>query len=596
MPLFNTANAVDYSLIGLYFVVVIWVGLYSARKNRNTADYFRGGGKIPWVLAGLSNWVAGFSAFMFVAAAGFTYNYGIIAVLIYTSAFWAYIFGYFTFAKMWRRARIDSPLEFLTRRFSPSTTYFYSVTSIVPQVVGIGQGLYIVCLVVASVLGFADQRVAFAGITITGFQISTIVVGVVMVFYTAIGGLWAAVLSDAVQCIILAVMSLVVFLLSFQHLGHGAGFFAGVHRLWLEAPLNYFRLHGETGNSIFILSFLISAFLGYNLNWAVVQRYHSVADERGAQKMALICAGLSLVAPLLWILPVMVARIIFPDMHALWPTLAAPEEASFVSLALLLLPHGMLGFVVSAILSASLGQANDTFNWLSATVTHDLYMPWFRWRTGDTPADRKQMRVAHVSMVLMGACGVAVAFYIPRFGGAFKFALIYYSLVITFYIPVGLGMLFRRTPWWSGIASCSAAIVVVSAMAVFHIWDRTTWQTYERNVLTETIVASVVFGLSAFWYNEGDPRGAGARRLEADLKVPVIVANEAAVGGNNLRVYGLVGAVSVVLGLALMVCACLPAGGHTSPKINVVAGLILLAAGTALWRLSRRAPPDPRRT
>ncbi len=177
---------------------------------------------------------------------------------------------------------------------------------------------------------------------------------------------------------------------------------------------------------------MISGFLGYNCNWAMVQRYHSVADERGAQKMALLCAGLSLMGPLLWILPVMAARVIFPDMHALWPTLTAPEEASFVSLALLLLPHGMLGFVVSAILSAALGQANDIFNWLSATVTHDLYVPWRRWRTGRAPTDKQQMRTAHLSMVIMGACGVAVAFYIPSFGGVFKFAAYYYSLMTTF--------------------------------------------------------------------------------------------------------------------------------------------------------------------
>jgi solute:Na+ symporter, SSS family len=593
MTVFNTANAVDYALIVLYFLVVIFVGLYSARKNRSTADYFRGGGKIPWVLAGLSNWVAGFSAFMFVAAAGFTYNHGLVAVLNYTCAFWAYIFGYFTFAKMWRRARIDSPLEYLTRRFSPSTTYFYSVTGIIPQVVGIGQGLYIVCLFVSSVLGIADRHVSVLGLPLSGFQLSVVVVGTVMVFYTAIGGLWAAVLSDAVQCTILAVTSGVIFILSFRHLGAGTGFLGGVHRLLAEAPPGYFHLEGETGSALFIGSFLVSALCGYNLNWALVQRYHSVADERGAQKMALLCAVLSLVGPLLWILPVMTARILFPDMHALWPTLAAPEEASFVSLALLLLPHGMLGFVVSAILSAALGQANDTFNWLAATVTHDLYVPWRKLVAGQAPTEKQQMRMAHVSMLVMGAFGVAIAFYIPRFGGAFRFALMYYSAVITFSIPVGLGMFFRKTPWWSAIASCSVAIVVVGLMAIFHVWEESNWQAYERNILVETGVSALVFALSSFWYNPDDPRGAGARRLEADLKVPVIVENEKALVGGSLRVYGLVGGVSAILGVTLLVCRLLPAGGHTNPNINVVAGVILLAVGWILWRISRTATPEP---
>src|SRR6185312_10897530 len=81
---FNTINAVDYALIALYFAAVIFVGFYAARKNRGTDDYFKAGGRVPWVLAGLSNWVTGFSAFMFVAAAGFTYRVGVGAILVFT--------------------------------------------------------------------------------------------------------------------------------------------------------------------------------------------------------------------------------------------------------------------------------------------------------------------------------------------------------------------------------------------------------------------------------------------------------------------------------------------------------------------------------
>jgi Na+/proline symporter len=588
MPAFNTANAFDYGLIALYFAIVVWVGLYSARKNKSTGDYFRGGGKIPWFLAGMSNWVAGFSAFMFVAAAGFTYKNGLGALLMFTSAFWAYLVGYFYFAKMWRRARIDSPLEFLTRRYSPSTTYFYSVTAIIPSIVGIGQGLYILCLFVSSVLGFADKSVAVAGFTLSGFQLAVVAVGAVMVFYTAIGGLWAAVLSDAVQCIILAVMSLIIFPLSFMYLGHGSGFFSGVGRLLREAPPGYFTLQGDAGNPWFLLSFFISTLLGYNVAWALVQRYHSVADERGAKKMALLCAVLSLVGPLLWILPVMAARVIFPDMKAIWPGFAAPEEASFVSLALLLLPHGMLGFVVSAILSAALGQANDTFNWLAATVTHDLYVPYKKWRTGQAPTDQRQLRAAHITMVLMGACGVAVAFYIPRFGGAFQFALHYYSLVATFSVPVALGMMYRKTPWWSGIASCSAALGVVGLLILFGVWKD---HAYVRNMLVETSVATLVFFASARWYRADDPRSAGALRLDADLKIPVIVDEKVAVG--SLQVYGVIGSVSLLLGVVLVACWFIPSLPSAPGSINVVAGILLLALGGWLRRVARRAGVEP---
>ncbi len=106
LSLFNTANLIDYGLIGLYFAIIIWVGIYAAGKNKSTEDFFKGGGKVPWLVAGLSNWVSGFSAFMFVAAAGFTYVYGVGTILIFTSAFWAYLVGYWFFAARWRRARM----------------------------------------------------------------------------------------------------------------------------------------------------------------------------------------------------------------------------------------------------------------------------------------------------------------------------------------------------------------------------------------------------------------------------------------------------------------------------------------------------------
>ncbi|HLP24342.1 MAG TPA: hypothetical protein VK477_01600, partial [Acidobacteriota bacterium] len=491
MPTFNTVNSADYALIALYFAIIISVGFYAARKNKSTDDYFKAGGQVPWVLAGLSNWVSGFSAFMFVAAAGYTYRVGIGSIIVFTMATWTYLIGYFYFAKMWRRARLDSPLQFLTRRYSPSTTYFYSVTAVVPQIVGIGQGLYILCIFVSTALGFGTREFQLFGFELSGLQLSILCVGVVMVLYTVIGGLWAAVLSDAVQSIIIVVMTIVIFPVSYLYLGQGQGIVAGFQRLLAEVPPYYLTtLQSTSGNFWFLVGYFINCVLGYNVAWHLAQRYYSVPDERGARKMALLCAALSFFGPLLWILPVMAARVIFPDIASLWPALKEPAEASYVSLALLLLPHGLIGFVVSAVLSATLGQANDSFNWLAATITRDVYAPLHRRARGTLPSDRHQLNVARLTMLIVGAAGIVVAFYIPRFGGAFDFALQYYSLTAAFMMPVALGMIFRRTPWWSGVAACSAALAVAITLMALGVWKE---NPLARNVLSEALTASLVF-------------------------------------------------------------------------------------------------------
>ena len=588
---FNTVNIVDYGLIGLYFAVIVWVGIYASRRNKTTDDYFRGGGKIPWLIAGLSNWVSGYSAFMFVAAAGFTYQYGLGAAVIFTSAFWSYLLGYWVFGKRWSRARIHSPLEFLTRRYSSSTTYFYSVTSIIPQIVGIGQGLYILCIFISTALGFNDKTFDMGIMTITGFQLSIILTGTVMVLYSVIGGLWAAVLSDTVQAIIITVMTVIIFPLSYEFLGGGNGIIAGFGRLLAEAPADYFTLTGDTADPLFLFAYLINVILGYNVGWQIVQRYHSVPDERDTRKMALLCAVLSVVGPLLWILPVMASRIIFPDMNAIWPSFAVPAEASFVSLALMLLPHGLIGFVVSAILSATLGQANDSFNWLAATLTRDVYAPLQQKLRGTLPTETSQLRTARLTMLVVGILGIGVALYIPKLGGAFQFALGFYSLTAAFAIPVALGILYTRTPWWSGIASCSAAVVVALGLMALGLWEEST---YVRNMLSETAVASVVFFGSAFWFKPDDPRNVGILKFEADLQTP-FRAEASAVKFSGLRVYRLIGRICVVLGIVLILCLFLPSTPIAPAYLNGIAGLLLTSLGVLIFYVTRERRVEPAR-
>ncbi len=589
MTTFNTVNSIDYLLIALYFVIVIWVGFYAAKKNRGSDDFFKASGQVPWFMAGVSSWVAGFSAYMFVAAAGYTYKHGSGALVIFTTGFWAYLAGYFYFAPMWRRARIAAPLEFLTKRYSPSTTYFYTVTAIVPQVVGIAQGIYILCIFVSAALGFDRETFGFAGLSLTGLQLTMLVVGAVMILYSVVGGLWAAVLSDAIQGVIILVMSVIIFPISIAYVGNGHGFIAGLRRMGQELPHDYLVPSGQPVEFWFLTAYLLSVMLGYNVSWHFAQRYNSVPTERDAKRMAMLGAWLSLLGPLMWVMPVMGAKLVFPDMAALWPHLKAPEEASFVSLALLLLPHGMIGFVVAAILSATLGQANDAFNWLSAAVTKDVYVP-LRRRVGLPPAsDRHQMRTAQVTMFVIGVSGVALAFVISKLGGAFDFGLKYYSMVGPgFTMPVALGLIYRKTPWWSGIASCAAGFALTFLLFFLDVWPD---QPYPRNVLSAALASTVVFVISAFFWRPDDPKSASAIRLDQDLRTPVVELPGAA-GHGELGVYAVIGNLSLLLGLVLLACWFVPSRPIAPASLNVVGGGLLIAIGLVLrWVARPTVPP-----
>ena len=103
-------------------------------------------------------------------------------------------------------------------------------------------------------------------------------------------------------------------------------------------------------------------------------------------------------------------------------------------------------------------------------------------------------------MFVVGVLGILVALLIPKAGGAFAFALEYYSLTAAFSMPVALGMIYTRTPWWSGIASCSAAIAVALALMFAGVWNE---HAFARNMISESVVAGVVFFGSAFFFRQG---------------------------------------------------------------------------------------------
>ena len=158
-----------------------------------------------------------------------------------------------------------------------------------------------------------------------------------------------------------------------------------------------------------------------------------------------------------------------------------------------------------------------------------------------------------MTMLIVGLLGIGVALYIPKLGGAFEFALGFYSLTAAFAMPVFLGLLYTRTPWWSGIASCAAAITVALTLMSFGIWKE---QIFVRNMMSESIVTVLVFFGSALWYKHDDPRNVEIIKLEQDLRDPVLV-DQKEKSFTGMPMYNLIGRLCFVLGAVLLLCTLL---------------------------------------
>jgi solute:Na+ symporter, SSS family len=445
----TSANYVDYLVIALYALLMVRVGFYVLRFNRGAAEYFRGGNRIPWLVAGLSCFMAGFSAWTFTGAAGVAYRSGIAATGLYIGNALSFLLGYFIFATRWRRSRITTVMEYLSGRFNPSTHQIFSWTTILFQLFTSASTLFGLSLFVSSACGFPVTW------TIVG-------AGALIVFYCVLGGLWAVVVTDFLQAAILMPFCLVLVVTSLARVGGVTGL---IHSLPPE--MKTIHVTGEFG-WIYLLSWTVMVSFGYNTS-AMAQRYFSVDDEHSARKVALLCCGLFFVGAFLWFIPPMAMRVVYPNLHAVWPALPNASEAAYAVASLTLLPHGLIGVMLAAMFSATMANLSAQFNLKSAILTKDVYQSLFRKFAGE----HELLVVGWITTFLIGGATTLIAVVMAASGqSVFQIMLKFNTLISLAYGPPALlGLVVRKTPPWSGLASFVTGLVLGMLGAFAYHWS-----------------------------------------------------------------------------------------------------------------------------
>jgi SSS family solute:Na+ symporter len=488
-----SANLVDYAVIALYALLMVRVGFYVLRFNRGAAEYFRGGNRIPWLVAGLSCFMAGFSAWTFTGAAGVAYRSGVAAIGLYIGNALSFLLGYFVFAKRWRRTRITTVMEYLSGRFNPATHQVFSWTMIVFQLFTSASTLFGLSLFVSSACGFPVRW------TILG-------AGALIVFYCVLGGLWAVVVTDFLQASILMPFCMVLVVLSLARVGGVSGL---VHSLPPE--MKTLHVSGEFG-WLYIASWTMMVAFGYNTS-AMAQRYFSVDDERSARKIALLCCGLFFAGAFLWFIPPMAMRVVYPQLPPMG--LPNPSEAAYAVASLTLLPHGLIGVMLAAMFSATMANLSAQFNVKSAILTKDIYQSLFRKSAGE----HELLVVGWVTTFLIGGATTVIAVIMAASGqSVFQVMLTFNTLMSLAYGPPALlGLVVRRTPPWSGLASFATGLILGMLGAFVYHWS-----------LIQQVAIIIPSSFGVFFltmlFDRGDTPGRAL--LFRNLNTPIDVATE----------------------------------------------------------------------
>ncbi|MGH8187432.1 MAG: sodium:solute symporter family transporter, partial [Steroidobacteraceae bacterium] len=353
-------TGLDIGIIALYFVIIFGIGVYFARKGRSSVDYFLAGRNVGWFAIGASLFVSNISTEHFIGLAGSGATSGLavghfewLACLILLILGWVFVPFYL-------RSNVFTMPEFLERRFNRSCSVYLASISILAYIfTKISVHLYAAAIVLERVVGWDPMTAAVVLVIATGV-------------YTIVGGLAAVIYTELMQTLVLLAGAIVLTVIGLAEVG-------GFDGLRAALPEHYFSMMKPADHAEFPWTgiFLGAPILGiwyWCTDQVIVQRVLSARDE-GHAKAGTIFAGFLKITPVfVLVLPGLIAFALYPQLFNVNEAGTVTNgDIAYPTLIVNLLPSGLVGLMVAALLAALMGGMASVFNSASTLVTLDFY-------------------------------------------------------------------------------------------------------------------------------------------------------------------------------------------------------------------------------
>lgn len=404
-------NTPDYITLFLYVAGIFVISTLSARRTASHKEMFSAGRQSPWWASGLSGFMTMFSAGTFVVWGGIAYELGIVAVLINTCyGIAALCAGYFV-AGRWNRLGVATPAEFVNLRFGKTGLHFFTWTMLIKRILGVSVSLYALAVLLVAIVPLK-------------LEWAIILFGVIVIVYTMQGGLWAVLMTDVLQFIVLTV---VVFMVAVLMLG-GFSYPEFVEKV----PDNFLSPVAGKYGWFFLAGWATINFFIIGAEWAFVQRFLAVKSPQDAKKSAYLFGIMYLVTPLFWLLPPLLYRGQVEGVN---------KEQAYILAAKSVLPTGVLGLMVAAMFSATASMVSSQLNVFAGVFTNDFYKSLIN----PNASEKKLVSTGRFLTALLGAMLVATAMMVPKMGGAEKLIISINSLlVVPLFAPTLWGLFSRK--------------------------------------------------------------------------------------------------------------------------------------------------------
>ncbi len=526
------------------------IGLFFKSYVKDVNAYTKGSGAIPWVVAGVSNFMALFSTFVFVAYAGIAYQSGLVAVTVFLSTVPACIIAAMVFAKRWRRSNVSTPVEYLETRYNATVRQTIGWIGILMRILDNMVRLYAIGIFLTAV-------------TPLSLSAAMVISSIIIIGFTLFGGIWAVSIMGTVQFVILIFISLMLFWLSLDHVG---GFSAIMHK----APDHLHWFNGPKGQAFWLIVYYIMIIIKYNENWTSIQRFYSVKDEKAAQKVGYLTAALFFIFPIVFMIPPIVSRIIMPTLQN--------NEMAYVAISSLLLPPGLMGIMIASMFAATMSSLNSEYNVVASVLSKDVYQRLIN----NKATDKQLFQVAKISTVLVGVLVMLGALFITDFGGAFEANKLFTGI---FAIPVGiplvLGIINKKcTPCGALLTVIIGSLtgIILNAMPEYFSWEMAT--------TIEIIVCLTIFFLSSLQKFGDAAYLLRTQTLFTKLESPITEKPAIDVNFENalrfLYAFSLWASALLFIGIGIIYI------NKLSGALCVASGMICLLAGIIIWFLLKK--------
>jgi SSS family solute:Na+ symporter len=451
----RTLQSVDIGIIALYFVIVFAIGFYFARRGRTSEDYFLASRDVGWFAIGASLFVSNISTEHFIGLAGSGATSGLavghfewLACLILLLLGWVFVPFYL-------RSNVFTMPEFLERRFNRQCSIYLAAVSILAYIfTKISVHLYAAAIVLERVVGWSPMTAAVILVIATGV-------------YTVAGGLAAVIYTDLVQTVILLIGAIVLTAIGLFEVGGFSGLRAAM-------PADYFHMIKPMTDPEFPWTgiFLGAPILGiwyWCTDQVIVQRVLSAKDQGHARAGTIFAGFLKVLPVFVLVLPGMIALALYPQLFTKVDGHVTNGDIAYPTLIVNLLPSGLVGLMIAALLAALMGAMSAVFNSASTMVTLDFYK-----RLRPEASEKQLVNMGRIATVLMVGLGIL---WVP-FIHLLSSQLYIYLQSVQAYVspPIAvcfiIGILWTRPNGAGAISSLLTGFVLGTVRFVFEVLDK----------------------------------------------------------------------------------------------------------------------------